>query len=624
VGYDRTRPEPEQDHARSARVRRQPAGLAEHDQTPGQAGTLAALQGSAGNQAVAALVGGTGHPTLRKGATGPGVVALQNALNRTSGYHLDPDGRYGNATEDAVKDFQRGHGLGPTGVAADLTWAVLDRLGGVPPAAAAGPDQHAGAALPGAATVEAVQAALNPATAADDGKVAAWDGAATRASDEPAAYNRLVLRTQLVNAMAASLAVYTPQINAKASARAVPVATFEGAGRQAKRVVDDVFGSIAGAGVLTEGQHGARQAFGFTAGVNLLDASDTSVRPVESLWAATWLADHEPAALAVRKAHGFNPARGDAERRFFEDEVVAPFAAAHKAELEKFGQYGFGYAEPGPRVLIVPRIMGKAGFSDDAPEGGLSRAERRRRWQLWQVLVHEYLHTLTHPAFDEAARGNGIMIEGCCEMFAREVVERLIPLARADADPALRAGIEGTGADGELLPGFTPDLVPDHDKAYEQDVRQALKVRAAAGADAVRAAYFQGHVELIGLTRGGDKAAPAPDGADDLVTVPPVVRSAAALAIMCGTYHAEVLAANPGLTAEGPLPPTVRVPGCRYHVVVAATEETATGAIRARRAEGRAEIAAQNGVTEDALDRANPGLHWHRLRAGDRVLIPRH
>ena len=65
--------------------------------------------------------------------------------------------------------------------------------------------------------------------------------------------------------------------------------------------------------------------------------------------------------------------------------------------------------------------------------------------------------------------------------------------------------------------------------------------------------------------------------------------------------------------------------GCREHLVVDATDATGTVV------EGRAQIAAQNGVSEADLVRANPGIavdkatnQWATLTKGDRILIPTH
>lgn len=64
-------------------------------------------------------------PTLRRGSQGEAVEELQALLNAKYGYDLEVDGNFGNATEAAVKDFQKKHGLTADGVVGKKTWAAL-------------------------------------------------------------------------------------------------------------------------------------------------------------------------------------------------------------------------------------------------------------------------------------------------------------------------------------------------------------------------------------------------------------------------------------------------------------------------------------------------------------------
>ncbi|MBV9714113.1 MAG: peptidoglycan-binding protein, partial [Solirubrobacterales bacterium] len=65
---------------------------------------------------------------LRPGAEGPLVLAVQRRLDDVLPLtHLVPDGIYGPLTEAAVADFQRRHGLPPTGTLDVRTWASLFR-----------------------------------------------------------------------------------------------------------------------------------------------------------------------------------------------------------------------------------------------------------------------------------------------------------------------------------------------------------------------------------------------------------------------------------------------------------------------------------------------------------------
>ena len=64
------------------------------------------------------------HPILRKGASGDAVVELQTLLNGY-GYGLTVDGKFGAKTEEAVKDYQKNHGLVADGIVGAATWDSL-------------------------------------------------------------------------------------------------------------------------------------------------------------------------------------------------------------------------------------------------------------------------------------------------------------------------------------------------------------------------------------------------------------------------------------------------------------------------------------------------------------------
>ena len=81
---------------------------------------------------------------------------------------------------------------------------------------------------------------------------------------------------------------------------------------------------------------------------------------------------------------------------------------SNKVDLDRLDRFGFAFAEPGPSVHRPDLDRRQPGFSatPKAP-GGMSDAERLRRWRNWEVLVHEYIHTLAHPNFNAAAKATG-------------------------------------------------------------------------------------------------------------------------------------------------------------------------------------------------------------------------
>jgi N-acetylmuramoyl-L-alanine amidase len=63
--------------------------------------------------------------TLKNGSSGVQVTLLQKILNVKYGYKLVADGKFGNLTEVAVRDFQKRNKLMPDGVVGSLTIAKL-------------------------------------------------------------------------------------------------------------------------------------------------------------------------------------------------------------------------------------------------------------------------------------------------------------------------------------------------------------------------------------------------------------------------------------------------------------------------------------------------------------------
>lgn len=67
------------------------------------------------------------HDTLRRGDNGEEVLELQRLLVE-NGFHLTPDGKFGQRTESAVRQFQHDNGLHVDGVVGDATWQALEAL----------------------------------------------------------------------------------------------------------------------------------------------------------------------------------------------------------------------------------------------------------------------------------------------------------------------------------------------------------------------------------------------------------------------------------------------------------------------------------------------------------------
>lgn len=73
------------------------------------------------------------HVTVKKGNNGNSVREVQCWLNRQAGAGLTVDGKFGSATDTAVRNWQRSHGLSVDGVVGPNTWRSLFNAGNSAP-----------------------------------------------------------------------------------------------------------------------------------------------------------------------------------------------------------------------------------------------------------------------------------------------------------------------------------------------------------------------------------------------------------------------------------------------------------------------------------------------------------
>lgn len=507
------------------------------------------------------------------------------------------------------------------------------------PATSTGTDFHGGVGRPTGSQISAIETALNPTSSGPGGAVLTWDGLA-----DPA--KRQQLKTELLTALQNHLNAVNPDMQAKQTAKAagnvLSTTEQEGAGRAAKRYVDNMFGDLASSAVLTSSQEAARAAFRFQGGsgpgANLLDASDPSVRPLTPALRddlVDWITDTDPDARQAQRNHGFNRLRdptnpADPERVFYEARRAEFIGTGtNQADLDRYNQFGFSYSQQNPTRVLSQTAIPAGGALSNTPvnPGEPSPAERRERWATWETLVHEYIHTLEHPSFTAASRGNRILLEGFCELFTKAVLaggSGGVSTAKADGDTTLRHDVEG----GDI-PGFTPSFVPDYDPgSYTDYLTGAEAIVSEVGMQAARAAFFLGHVEAIGLKPDGTMIDPtAPDAdqflAPERVRIPASVTTVRRVAQMTGVGESEIVAANSGLAVGGTLPASAHttgltIPNTSYHRTVGARSATQ------HEVETKAKIAEQHGIAEADIVRANPALASREPSEGEWVLIPNH
>jgi hypothetical protein len=450
-----------------------------------------------------------------------------------------------------------------------------------------------------------------------------WDG---RTGAPGAAAKRTALKTELITDLTNHLARHMPDITLEAGAPRVPLTALEGAANAAVEVTDDEYRSFYAVSAATPSQAAHRAGFAFTrAAGNLLDANSPADRAatgaaLSAREVARWMVLNDdppapPGAIEHMAAHKYDPDRSAAESTFLEMQVITPFVApaARNAKLRQYDQFGFALQPQPGKILIPTTAMGSSLGSGGAVP---NLADRQMMWQTWHLAVHEYLHNLTHPAFDKAV-ASAIMQEGFTEFFTKKLLSKIAPVAHLDQ--GLVQKVEG----GTFLPATTPAIVGPYvtDPTYAADLTHVENMAATVpgGENAVRSAYFQGHVEMLGIDPVTHRFITTPPASVDpsLVSVPAGIVTLADLADRSGVPEQSIRTANPGLPVVG-LPPRVRLPGAREHQVAATFVPAGLGP-----RETKEQIAQQNGVSLAALMRANPAVNWAALTLGQRVLIPR-
>jgi hypothetical protein len=360
---------------------------------------------------------------------------------------------------------------------------------------------------------------------------------------------------------------------------------------------------------------------------NAADRSTVTATPDLAPGVAWWLFENDAPGAAgapgsrqfatqILAAHHYSVADAGAEQ--FRWDVANAYAAAatlapnNRQQLIDYRLTGWN--ERGEKGITL--------LSSFTPGPNPNRAELQQRWEIFRTATHESLHLRAHPAFTAAEQGRNTMAEGFVEMFTVATLNTdVLPRTRAGSAEPLRRTIEGAlspaAPDATLI---TNRVTPTQ---YVEPRAEAERIRdggtppggtphAGVGEAAVRAAFFQGHVEYLGLAPGGAQIATLPATAAPVkIRVPGGITGLDDLARRTGVPRTTIQASNPGITDA--LPPTAVLTGCREHWVV--TGET------------RANVAAQNGVSEADLVRANPDVTaaaWGALTAGQKILIPVH
>ena len=471
---------------------------------------------------------------------------------------------------------------------------------------------------------------------------AQWDGLS---SNPDHVKNRAKLEKDLLAGLKTFLSTEKPRVAAQKALARIPMKRVgtgklvgkdtgvQGIADAANGVLEARYGAEMNAAVRTPTQEAVRQApmnaDPASPGQNLFDAYSKAARKAAlggvsdqhlAFGVAWWAIQHDANSKPHLDAHNLSPGwfpKPATEEWTFTESVLNTFVATGSNEADLIDYRLFIWNETTDEGISLLTTF------DPATQGGdAAKAERVERWDIFGTAIHETVHFRAHPVWDVADKGRGTMLEGFTEMFAKDAADPALAEARAGSNEALRLSVEGAVAplDASVIPKSKPVS-----SEYQEDWKHAKQVRTIVGESAARAAFFQGHVELLGLDpKGADLAGLRAKGAKATISKPPGIGSLADLATATGLSEAEIKAANPGITDA--LLPQMVLPGCREHVVVGTSDAGGAKAV-----ESRAQIARQHGIAESDLVRANPGIPtvgaaktWGTLTVGQKLLVPRH
>ena len=489
-------------------------------------------------------------------------------------------------------------------------------------------DQHAGAGLPDTTRSGQIHTELNP-SSSSGGASLPWDGGTSSPLPiRERTRKRTELRREVRRALIAHMRNVMPDIRRRRRLRRLPMTSFEGAGRAAKSVTDAKFGQYTSAAALTPSQASHQSSFQFRASSpnqTLFNAYSRRQRrlagsPIDVWDLANWIAETDTTSQAAMSRHNFNPNRSNAEENYLLNRILPRFVNLFRSQLKLYDRFGFAIS--GQRVVVGSSINPNFSDTRSVTQPHIpSDAERAAQWGVWKILVHEYIHKLTHPQFQRATgRGNRIMTEGFTELFTKEVLQAEIP--GAPANTTLRQEVEGGSYPppaANMVGTYSAGSYAGYLSHVENIMQNLGGTGAGVGRNALKGAFFQGHVEFLGLNPSGTQRVPAAANSSDLITVPNGITSWSLLASVTRVSEAIVLAANPGFTSASPLPAILHVPGTREHIVVEARNRRAVSGT----VETLAQIAAQNGMTASILRTANPLVNWSALTVGQKILIPK-
>lgn len=205
--------------------------------------------------------------------------------------------------------------------------------------------------------------------------------------------------------------------------------------------------------------------------------------------------------LMINRAHNADPKFKDDKPVNVEakslDALAKEFTKT-KEQVKKLNEIDRGWDATAVDKNISVQLFKPSVTKDDPPGTTPEDKDRDFLWDMFQVLIHEYLHTLVHEKYEKYAMSFGgdqsseynTLIEGV-DTLLDEIVWANIE-SRVN-DPVLREKVEGS--DYAKMP---PIIVKHASRRRYPSYAQAVKLVNIVGIRNLYAAYFMGEVEKIG------------------------------------------------------------------------------------------------------------------------------
>jgi Domain of unknown function (DUF4157)/Annexin len=286
-------------------------------------------------------------------------------------------------------------------------------------------------------------------------------------------------KDDVIETLEKEVTALTPQAIVKAAYPKFPWPRYEEMANEAKKRTDAVFGHYATGSTLTSAVGPGR---------NLFDFSQEPFSDAALLNFANYLVTgHKPwnpvyPGKRIHQVHNADLNRAPEKALLNTGLLDWMSIAGNKTRLLEVNKNWSG-AQSGGNIFLQRWDVGD------------TDKNRAQFWKMFQTMIHEYLHKITHPDYSDKARLLGrakqqVFTEGGTSYFDERVWKTLYP-EEVRASPELREKVEGA-----VYP-YNSNLIPS-DSGYEQ-IEQFREIVALVGEANTAAAYFRGQTDRIGL-----------------------------------------------------------------------------------------------------------------------------